>query len=143
MKCVDPTTDTIIAYAQWTLPLALWERLRAEHDGGAQAGVTDEMRAVFEREHAESCTSEGEPKGLRMEVVEFCTPAQSKANARCFPFEGGYISMSLLGPRFSPAPPLTVSHQCSSKSKLSLRTSGGEPDSCSHSGAWILRIARG
>ena len=103
MKCISSTTspssgaveETAIAYAQWRLPLPLWEKVRAEHGGGIQVEVTREMKAEFEKEYAESCTPEGEPRGMRVEVVEACSPAMGAANRRCFPVKGKeYISAS-------------------------------------------------
>ena len=97
MKCVSSgpgLTDEVIAYAQWTLPITLWERVRDENGGGIQAEVTEAMREGFERDHAESCTPDGEPRGMRMEVVEFCAPAMREAGKRCFPQNEDYISTS-------------------------------------------------
>jgi len=96
MKCIDTESGETIAYAQWTLPLPLWEKVRAEHGGGMQAEVDEMMREQFQREHAASCTEDGEPKGMRMEVVQHCTPDMEEARKVAFPGEGeDFISESV------------------------------------------------
>lgn len=139
-KCIDSSTSTTIAYAQWSLPLALWERVRAANGGGIQADVTDEMRATFEQERAESCTPDGESKGMRMDVVEFCGPAMSAANRRCFPQDEEYISVFQPSTVFVAM--LTSLPQCSPRSRLFQRINAAEPDNCSRTGVLILRIAK-
>lgn len=96
MKCVDTSNGQIVAYAQWTLPIQLWEKFRLQHGGGVQAQVTDDMRKRFELESIESCTSEGEPRGMRIEVVEHCSPAMVPARNVAFPEDEEYISKSCI-----------------------------------------------
>lgn len=74
-----------VAYTQWTLAVPLWERLRSEHSGGMQAQTEDAMRAKSKAEHAASCEAQGELLGMRLEVVEACTPAMEEAGERVFP----------------------------------------------------------
>lgn len=94
MKCVDSGTNITIAYAEWSLPLALWDRVQAENGGGIQAEVSEAMRAAFEQEYEESCTSDGEPRGMRLEVVNACGPANRAACERVWPKGEEYISRS-------------------------------------------------
>lgn len=92
MKALDGD-GVVVAYAQWTLPKTLWERL----GGPAKfADVDESMKAEFEKEAEESCTSDGEPKGMRVEVVEACSPAMRAAGREVFPRDGEYICRFLL-----------------------------------------------
>lgn len=86
MKAVG-ADGTTVAYAQWTLPKVLWERL-----GGLSKYAVDEtLKAQFERESEESCMPDGVPKGMRMEVVQACSPAMATANREFFPQDEEYI----------------------------------------------------
>lgn len=86
MKAID-SDGTAVAYAQWTMPKALWDRL-----GGPAHFVVDEaMRAQFERESDESCLPDGNPKGMQVEVVRACSPAMSAANREFFPQDEDHI----------------------------------------------------
>ena len=90
MKAINKD-EQAIAYAQWTLPLPVWRRLREEWP----VEVSDEQRWEFEREHQASLDpSTGEPKGMRMEVVEACTPAMEEAGLRAFPRDEEHIGQS-------------------------------------------------
>lgn len=145
VKCVDASTapPTVISYAQWRLPVPLWEKLCAENGGGVPAQVTDEMRKTFAREHAESCTPDGEPKGLRVEVTEWLEGEMAAANRRCFPADReSYISAS--GPPSLPLLPSSLRPlQCSFKSRLCPRTNAAGPGDCSRNGASTLRTLTG
>ncbi|KAF2218829.1 hypothetical protein BDZ85DRAFT_64676 [Elsinoe ampelina] len=80
-----------IAYAQWTFPIALWQRLNAESGGGMDGEADADMKKQFKQEANESCVSPGWPKGLRREVVEACSPAMEEAHARVFAVNEDFI----------------------------------------------------
>lgn len=84
-KAVD-MDGVVMAYAQWTLPKALWERL----GGKEKSDVDEDMRAHFERESEESCTPDGNLKGIHVQVVEACSPAMATAGREFFPREEHY-----------------------------------------------------
>ena len=89
MKAVDG--EQTIAYAQWTLPHSVWQRLREQHP----LEVTKEQRRVYGSEHEASLdAATGEPRGIKIEVVEACTPAMEEARGRAFPQNEEYISQS-------------------------------------------------
>lgn len=85
-----------VAYAQWTLPIPLWERLNRENGGGIDAEADTQMRDQFNREYNGSCVSPGWPKGMRREVVEACSPAMEEANERVFSGDGDAICTSTI-----------------------------------------------
>ena len=86
IKVVDG--ERTIAYAQWTLPHHVYQKLRREQPSEP---VSDEMRKHFERDYEEA-TEGGWPKGIRVDFVEHCSPAMEKAN-EMFPQDDEYISM--------------------------------------------------
>lgn len=78
---------TVVAYTQWTLPVALWEKL-----GGREKFILDEsMTAQFEKESTESCMPDGNPKGMHVEVVDACSPAMAAARNDFVPKDEEHI----------------------------------------------------
>lgn len=143
MKCVlscSPASPSAgleerktVAYAQYRLPLPLWENVRAENGGGIQAEVTEEMKEEFAREYAESCTAGGEPRGMRLEVVGSCGPAMREANRRCFPGDReSYISTS--APSFFRPFPRCEPRRCADTVRSSSARPSQNPASLSAAG---------
>ncbi|KAF4548975.1 Hypothetical protein D9617_24g016890 [Elsinoe fawcettii] len=80
-----------IAYAQWTLPIALWQRMNAENNGGMDGESGEEAKKRFKKEAEDSCDSPGWPTGLRRDVVEACSPAMERAHEKVFRSDEDFI----------------------------------------------------
>lgn len=92
MKVTDDSGKTL-SYAQWKMPDKVWEQLKRDSGGSLDLNVTDEMRRRFQEEADVTCDVDGEPKGLRLDIVEWCTPRSEAAKAQAFPKDEEYISM--------------------------------------------------
>jgi hypothetical protein len=90
--------EEIVAYAQWTFPASLWAKM-----GGRErfSEINEETREQFRREKADSCGADGNPLGMRVEVVEACSPAMEVAGRECFPQEEEFIGSFLFVVSFS------------------------------------------
>jgi len=122
-----------ISYSQWKIPGKALTELKHEGGEGIGDAVEEDTRRRLQEECDAECTADGEPKGLRLDVIEACTPASEAAQSKAFPQDEEYISKLSISIAFaSGCLPLTLP-QCSRKSRPCRLTKGRALEQCSRS----------